>query len=113
MQKEIEDKMNLYTIVLEILDKGGTYIDQIISSNESLALIEWVSKEKKYRIIEEISDKDIIYISNNMGLSDYKPVLLDGLQSVWSTFISTEEKSLLFNIIQTQSSACVRSMSLS
>ena len=91
--------MDLYTLVLEY--RGGTYIRQVVASNERKALQKW-SKSILPGEILHLGSKRIERIANEIGANYadlYTPVPIGGTENVWCAGLPGYSCSI--NIIKT------------
>jgi hypothetical protein len=100
MQKEIDDKINLYTIIVEIFD-GGTYISQVFEKDEYSSLKKWINDIFINSEIEEFTIEDMVALKKDIFNDDYKPNKMLDRINVWSSFFTIKDKGVLINIVLT------------
>jgi len=91
--------MNLYTYIFEF--RKGTYITQVEAESVDKSVGEWLEnlKNEKEKIYQ-LCTKSIQEISKE--LKDAKPLLLDGIQSVWCLSFTIKQGYGLVNIVGTE-----------
>lgn len=87
--------MEKYTFICEF--QGGTYISQYLADSLSNALLYWSHNLNSKFFTKSKRDKINKEISNEI----YKPVLINGVENVWSTSITIGRSLLLLNIVKT------------
>lgn len=90
-------RMQLFTFIMNYL--GGTYIDQVVASNETEAMRVWI-KQLDSSEIKGFSALDKKRIINN-NFDDEIPVSIKGVKNVWFCLIDTKKGYGHVNIIKT------------
>lgn len=93
--------MYLYTFHVDF--RGGTYCTQVYAKDLDESLSKWLENLKiEKKGIKYLGDKIIVQLEKEIGESDNKPVLLDGLVNIWYTLYSTRKGFFRIHIIQTE-----------
>lgn len=85
-----------YTILLEY--NGGTYISQVISCDELMAVSEWLDVIVKQNIFKKNTKRFVRAVQRAMA--DSSPGPLEGLFSVWCQGLIFADKLALINIVK-------------
>lgn len=89
--------MNKYTFIMEI--KGGTYIEQVISSEVVTAKNIWLNHLSN-EIIININDAELLLLKREIFESE--PVLLQNLSNIWCFSLMLKKNYVLVNIVLTK-----------
>ena len=87
----------IFTVVLDF--RGGTYVEQVRSGDERLAVIDWVRNLDPTKI-DGLSEEQRRTLSR--AVQDDAPMGVEGLRSVWCSSAELDDELALINIIKTQ-----------
>ena len=89
--------MSIYTFILDYL--GGTYVSQVVSSDEFSAMHLWIEQLETIEIQNFTeNDKQNIILSK---FEDENPILLKGLTNICHFLISTQKGVGYVNFVKT------------
>ncbi|GAB2873222.1 hypothetical protein [Hymenobacter ruber] len=89
---------SLYTIIVDY--KGGTYIEQVMARNESIALAAWIRTPHIFNI-PGLGMASQQALSRSIADADAQPVVLVGMKNAWCTSFSVRGAFMLINIVRT------------
>ena len=95
----MEDKMSLFTVIMEFNE--GTFVSQIRDTSPAKSLIKW-AKKLDIDDIPGLGPKLKEQLLNSFNDTEHAPVLLDGMKNVWCTCVTLTGKLLLVHIIKTE-----------